>query len=93
MINKIEVIRKLDTIKKNQKPVATKTISYKGERKVFDAYDIDLNLLRFNPLNDRIHTDIKDLEIYKIMDNPYSKIIQAKEFKFEIKNEYIVELN
>ena len=53
--NKEEIKKILRNIK-NQEHKSTKTISYKGDRQVHNAYDIDLSLLRFNPYNDRIHT-------------------------------------
>ena len=55
MDNKEEIKKILRNIK-NQEHKSTKTISYKGDRQVHNAYDIDLSLLRFNPYNDRIHT-------------------------------------
>ena len=67
MDNKEEIKKILKKIK-TQKAVSTKTISYKGDRQVHDAYDIDLSLLRFNPFNDRIHTDIKEFEYSKGID-------------------------
>ena len=45
MNNRFEIKKKLQLIKAQQS-VATKTISYKGDRKVFNAYDIDLSLSR-----------------------------------------------
>ena len=67
MDNKEEIKKILKNIK-TQKAVSTKTISYKGDRQVHGAYDIDLSLLRFNPFNDRIHTDIKEFEYSKGID-------------------------
>jgi hypothetical protein len=67
MDNKEEIKKILRNIK-NQEHKSTKTISYKGDRQVHNAYDIDLSLLRFNPYNDRIHTDIKEFEYSKGID-------------------------
>lgn len=83
MDNRFEIIKKLEKIKK-QDSVASKTISYKGDRKVFNAFDIDLSLLRFNPLNDRIHTDIKEYE--------YSKGVDFDTLPIEEMNEIISEM-
>ncbi len=49
MDNKEEIKKILRNIK-NQEHKSTKTISYKGDRQVHNAYDIDLSLLRFNPI-------------------------------------------
>ena len=83
MNNRFEIKKKLQLIKAQQS-VATKTISYKGDRKVFNAYDIDLSLLRFNPLNDRIHTDIKEYE--------YSKGVDFNKLPIEEMNDIISEM-
>ena len=61
MLKKFEIIQKLQHLK-TKDPLGKKPIYYRGNRQDLPFYDIDLNLLRFNPLNDRIHTDIKEYE-------------------------------
>jgi hypothetical protein len=46
MDNKEEIKKILRNIK-NQEHKSTKTISYKGDRQVHNAYDIDLSLFRY----------------------------------------------
>ena len=65
---------KILAIKSNSKPVSSYSLFYKEKKRVFDVFEVDPNLLRFNHLNGRIGTemlehwgdDIEKIENYEV---------------------------
>ena len=60
-MEKNERIKRIKDLRKND-PIGSKDILYKGHRRPFDVYEIDLDCLIYNRFNGRIATHVKSYE-------------------------------
>ena len=63
----------------NKSPIGqTKSLPINGETKVFQIYEIDLNDLKYNVLNDRIYTSMYGLNLDSNNQNEINELIEEK---------------
>lgn len=59
-MDSIQISTRLKHIKSEEKPVSQKFLSYGGNTRNFDVYEVDISLLKFNHLNGRIASAVAE---------------------------------